>query len=189
METFYFNWYNRFPYVHGNSTTETLSGLFPPIMEEIFTKVCGVCRRYGTPNFRYFVSRTGEDPAKQSEYELKRDISEFVDVSYPIYSQPGRTFADSSEFVLLVKSSGCSLIVRDTYDPDQKLTLIIEGILQVWPFLVISYIIASTFGALTWLLVSICLIWSKIFSFCHPHTFVIISSYFSLVLSSHFFSL
>ena len=61
--------------------------LFPLIIEEALTKVCGVCRRYGTPNFYYYLSKTGEDPHKQSEYELRRDISEHVDVSFPIYSQ------------------------------------------------------------------------------------------------------
>ena len=107
-----------------------------------------------TPHFYYYVSKTGEDPVKRNEYELKRDISEFVDVSFPIYSQTGRSFADSSEFVMLVKSSGCSLIVRDTFDPNKKLTVLIEGVLQIWPILIVSYFIATTFGMLTWLVVS-----------------------------------
>ena len=136
-------------------TENNLLGLFPPIIEEIFKKVCGRCRRYRTPKFHYYVSKTGENPAKQNEYELKRDISESVDVSYPIYSTPGRTFADSSKFVMLIKSSGCSLIVRNTTDPNKKLNSVIEGVLQIWPVLVVSYFIAMTFGVLAWLIVSL----------------------------------
>ena len=125
------------------------------MMEEIFAAVCGTCKRYKTPKFRYFNSRMGGNPVKRSEYELKRDITKYVDVSFPVYSQEGRMFADGSLFLMIVKSSGCSLVVRDETNAQGDLYAMIEGILKIWPFLVISYMIAATFGTLAWFIVSV----------------------------------
>ena len=124
------------------------------MVEQILTEVCGTCKDWNAPKFYYDVSKTGENPVKQSEHELKRDISRNVDISFPVYGQDGRSFVDNSLFFLIVPSSGCSLIVRSGKDPVVELEAMIIGILQVWPFLLITYIIASVFGSVAWLIVS-----------------------------------
>ena len=105
---FYRDFFLRFALLVRLSCSREKLTLFPFLTEEALTKVCGVCRRYGTPNFYYYQSKTGEDPHKQSEYELRRDISEHVDVSFPIYSQVRFLY-------VLPLSSG----IPTTFFPDQ----------------------------------------------------------------------
>ena len=58
-------------------------------------------------------------------------------------------------FVPLLKSTGCSLIVRNEVDEVGDLNKMVAGIMAVWPLLVISYAMATMAGTLVWLLVSI----------------------------------
>ena len=88
-ENIYFNWYEKPPYVTYNETTGQMSGLFPPIMEEIYTEVCGTCKgRTKGPTFQYFISKTGDKPTKQNEPELKRSAHfslNFLQVHYLLF--------------------------------------------------------------------------------------------------------
>ena len=63
----------------------------------------------------FFIHDLGAQPRKANEMELKLAISKDVDVSFPMYSQVGRKFLDNSIFLLVVPSSGCSMIVRGRY--------------------------------------------------------------------------
>lgn len=148
------NWYLKKPYILKNSTTGELGGFLTPIVLDMVQQICGSCAGYDEVDFTFTESRDGRDPEKRNEYELKRDISKDVDISFPVYSREGIKFLDRSVFLLMIQS-GISFIVRDTYDPSSELTAMILGVMNVWPLLLICYLIAAVSGIVIWVVVSL----------------------------------
>lgn len=147
------NWYLKEPYIKLNDSTGEIEGFLTPIVKDIVAKVCGSCKRYKNVEFVFTESRDGFNPRKRNEYQLKRDISKYVDISFPIYSKEGIKFLDRSVFLLMIQS-GISFIVRDTYDPSSELSVMILGVMNVWPLLLICYLIAAVAGSVLWIIVS-----------------------------------
>ena len=119
-------------------------------------EACGSCKPYQKSILHFYVSQTGENTKKFSEFDLKLAISTAVDLNFPIYGQSSReVIAPDSLFVQLVPSPGCSVIVRDETKLASMIDKMILGVLNVWPLLLVSYLIATIFGQLVWFFVSI----------------------------------
>ena len=120
----------------------------------MMVKACGGCKMYEMSKLNYFVSKTGAPSQKRFEYELRKSISEDVDVSFPIYAKIVPSSPSSGKvFLPLLRSAGCSVIIRDEKDEAADLAKMIFGMLKIWPLLLISYAIATIAGTLVWLLV------------------------------------
>ena len=118
-------------------------------------EACGSCKPYKKSILHFYVSQTGENTKKFSEFDLKRAITAEVDLHFPIYGQSSReVIAPDSLFVQLVPSPGCSVIVRDEAKLAGMVDKMILGVLNVWPLLLVCYLIATVFGQLVWFFVS-----------------------------------
>lgn len=117
-------------------------------------EACGICAGYEHPTLQFFASKTGLLTRKKNERELRNHISPDVDISFPIYETEGKRMSGNSRFVKFIPSPGCVIIVRDENNDRKQLYAAINGVLNIWPFLLISYLIASISGLVVWLLVS-----------------------------------
>ena len=119
-------------------------------------EACGSCKPYEKSILHFYVSKTGENTKKDTEFDLKRAISAEADLHFPIYGQSSReVIAPDSFFTQLVPSPGCAVIVRDEAKLAGMVDKMILSILKVWPLLLVSYCIATLFGQLVWFFVSI----------------------------------
>lgn len=167
MVTFYFNlgtckcpkylftqWYERPPFV--KLANDTLTGLFPDLIRELVIAACGKCKDYPESILNYNSTRSGGHPNRKTERSLKESISNDVDVSFPYF---GRTdfieVVPNSSFVSIIPSPGGAFIIRDERNVRETVMKIVLSILKVWPFLLISYSIATIFGFLIWYIVSV----------------------------------
>ena len=156
MENLYANWFVNPPYTNFSSE-ERLGGLFTSMIKEMTIEACGSCKPYGKSKLHFYISKTGENPQKESQYLLKKSITEDIDLHFPIYGQAAREIiTPGSLFIQLVPSPGCSVIVRDESKIGSgKIPQMISGMLAVWPLLLVSYSMATLFGQSIWFFVSI----------------------------------
>ena len=113
---------------------------------------CGFCKSYSNKISKVYFERSkfGDNPVKDSEFDLKSSINNNVDLSFPIYERNGREIAVNSTFILLLHSPGIAAVVRNENKVDVIVAKVVLNVFSIWPFLLISYLIASLFGMLIW---------------------------------------
>lgn len=117
----------------------------------MLVQACQRCKYYKSSIVFYNLSKSGESPNKKNELNLKKGISEIVDVSFPYYGR--KTVIEvmpKSSFVPIISSSGCALIVREKVNTEEVVRKIVRRIIDIWPMLIISYCIATLFGIMIW---------------------------------------
>lgn len=117
----------------------------------MMVQACQHCKHYKSSVIFYNLSKSGESPNKKNELNLKKGISEIVDVSFPYYGRKSVIeVMPKSSFIPIISSSGCALIVRDEVNIEEIVQKIVWGIIDIWPMLIISYCIATLFGMMIW---------------------------------------
>ena len=159
-EFLYANLYIKSPFTSIDGDLNP-SGFFVKLLQEMVIQSCGSCQDYPNSQLYFTQSKSGDDPVKSSEFELKNSINDDVDLSFPIYGVEGHEVAPDSTFSLLVKSPGMLMVVRDENKINDVIKKMILGVFNVWPLLLVSYAIASLFGILIWFTVRLFLVLGK----------------------------
>ena len=149
----YMNWYESRPYVSKN-INGTVGGIFKEITDEMIKASCGACNKI-LPRINYYVSRTGENPEKRSELNLKNTIQNGYHISFPIFGRAEiRNFMDGHIFLELVRTPGSAMIVNGAIDYTAKTINAFKSIVIVWPMVLIIILISIIFGIFLWTFVS-----------------------------------
>lgn len=126
------------------------------MIEEILVEACGSCKAYKESKLNLYESRTGASPRKLSEKSLKKYVSGFVDVSFPVYGASSRPMmVPESMFQLVVKSPGCAIIGKKDETGPTVIINIISSMLGVWPLFLVTSLLMTIFGMLIWFLVGV----------------------------------
>ncbi|XP_065669648.1 uncharacterized protein LOC101238067 isoform X4 [Hydra vulgaris] len=129
-----------------------VTGNFVNFLQDMVVQSCGTCNGYSSKLSKLYFDRTkfGGNPVKNSEFDLKLSISNDIDISFPIYGRNGYEVATNTSFMLLIQSPGIAAVQRDEHNADVMLAKMISKVLNVWSFLLISYVLGLLFGIFFW---------------------------------------
>ena len=116
---------------------------------------CQNCLEHGTSEVDYFHDGLGNNPEKDSDIDVKRNLTLETDYSFPVYGYNGQaTYSKYYGFASIVDIVGT---VFFTLKPDYSVTqgkVLLASVMSIVPFLAIAVIFAYIAGVIMWALVS-----------------------------------
>ena len=126
---------------------------------------CQTCLEHGTSEIDYFRDGQGNPSIKTSDINVKSNLTLATDLSFPIYGFDGQEwYSKYYGYVPIVPIVGTVFFGKK---PDYSLTqgkALLQSVLPVIPFLVITVLFAYTAGVIIWALVSTLI--TSIFASC-----------------------
>ena len=149
----YTNWWVHPPYLNKTNFGEPM-GIFPPIVKSMATWACGDCvNGHGKTVINFSSDRKSNKAEKSNNFEVLRDIDEEV-LSFPLYGgQYVSTYLGIYTYIPLVISPGVAFITVDDNPADIPL-YILKAVLDCFPFVVLTVMMAYLAGIIVWNLVS-----------------------------------
>lgn len=133
-----------------------LDGIFPTIIRDMITSVCGFCPDANQNTTTVDLTSNGKyDYASKSTLErVVEDIDDFTQLSFPLSASVKATDSIDMVYVPILKYPGALFIIRK-YDIHEHVIHVVVQILQIWPLFVINFMLILFVGAAIWLLVSL----------------------------------
>ena len=129
-------------------------GIFPEFLETMVRSVCGNCSSYKDLTSYYDRTKSGKNPVKESEMQLKGNVNDDVHFYFPISGLKATTvFQSVYQFVQIVESPGSAFIVVDQ-SKKPKTKQMINSLFAVWPLMIMILLLMTLAGILIWLTVS-----------------------------------
>ncbi|XP_057304472.1 uncharacterized protein LOC130641614 [Hydractinia symbiolongicarpus] len=141
-QTMKVNWWNIPPYAYKKKPVDIkVTGIFKTIVEKLVRDCCGSC-----VEFDY-----NTEAASNSEI-LKSQIGENQSVlAFPIYGSMTNVKFQNQPYFPVVESPGV-IYIQGTADSSNAATAVMEAVLQGWPVLVLTLIMAALSGIVMWAL-------------------------------------
>ena len=116
--------------------------------------VCGNCTAYQETPLFFDRSKSGKNPKRTSEIDLKTKISDDVHFHLTITGRKEITvFQKQYQFVQIVESPGSAFIVVDQTKLSQT-SAMFASILGTWPVFLMAMLMANVAGMFIWVFVS-----------------------------------
>lgn len=116
---------------------------------------CQNCSEHGTTDINYFRDGEGRRSEKESDIDVKRNITLATDYSFPVYGFFGQTiYAKYYGYSAIVEVVGTVFFALKPASSFQGNALM-ASILSTMPFLAIAVIFSYIAGLIMWVLVGI----------------------------------
>lgn len=133
-------WWQIPPYIRRSLPTEKPEGIFPKIVEKLVKECCGAC-----------VELKYKTPVNNSE-DLKEELTKNdTHLSFPIYGKMTVTKYQNLPYFPLIESPGV-IYLQKMQDPANAAEAVMTAVLQGWPVLVLTLIMAALSGIVMWAL-------------------------------------
>ncbi|KAK3728134.1 hypothetical protein QZH41_019448, partial [Actinostola sp. cb2023] len=158
-KTLYANWREYMPYVNRSNTTGAPEGILPQVITEMTGECCQDCVAHNISFVDYFTNPDGSSAIKYSEDDLKTNISEEIDFTFPMYgTMDQKTYPGGFGYRALIESPGIVFVVNIDQDfkgvnPDSPSKATINSIVQCLLYILVTLAIAYFAGFIMWLLV------------------------------------
>ena len=116
---------------------------------------CQNCLEHGTTNIDYFHDGEGKHSEKESDIDVKRNLSLKTDYSFPVYGFYGQViYAKYYGYAAIVDVVGT---VFFALKPDSSVqgAALFTSVLSIMPFLAFTVVFAHIAGVIIWVLVSL----------------------------------
>ncbi|XP_065070746.1 uncharacterized protein LOC135695552 [Rhopilema esculentum] len=144
------NSYDYAPYSRYVKSGDQYGGIFFIILDKMIKDCCGSCSRgHGSSDI---IWEKPADLKKKSMSKMKEqlEIGSF-DLSFPIEgSKTSEYYSSSHLFIPIVDSPGYALLVKS--NNDGQASVIFDSILNGWPILVLTVVMAVLAGMIMWML-------------------------------------
>eukprot|EP00794_Sanderia_malayensis_P017659 gene17659-19417_t len=134
------SWWKVPPYIDRKSKNAIPTGIFPTIVKSLVHECCGNC-----------VELDYKTPVNNSE-DLKNELSKNdTYLSFPIYGLMTETKYKNLPYFPLIESPGV-IYLEKKEDPANAAKAVMSAVLQGWPVLVLTLIMAALSGIVMWAL-------------------------------------
>lgn len=134
------SWWKIPPYIDRKLPTSTPVGIFPTIVKTLVQECCGKC-----------VELDYKTPVNNSE-DLKEELNKNdTFLSFPIYGLMTETKYKNLPYFPLIESPGL-IYLEKKEDPANAAQAVMSAVLQGWPVLVLTLIMAALSGIVMWAL-------------------------------------
>ena len=117
--------------------------------------ICGNCSLYKDSVLYYDRTKSGKNPKKEFEAEMKQTVDTDVHLYFPVSGLKEVTvFQSIHQFIQIVESPGSAFIVVDQ-SKKPKTTQMINQLLATWPLTVMIVLLMVLTGVVIWVAVSI----------------------------------
>lgn len=126
------------------------------MIKEMTHECCQTCRAHNESVVEFNTSRDGTPAHKRNEDELKTNISDDVDFSFPLYgTKEQKTYTGGFGYRALVETPGIVYVVNiDTGEDEGPHMTIIRSLVGCLPYMLLTVLLAYLAGFVLWLLVS-----------------------------------
>lgn len=137
-----------------NEKEKKLEGIFSSIVTDMVYAACGICPPHGNTIIEITENGKGLRSAKKNVLEVLADVDEVPQISFPIYGNKYITkYLAEYAYINLVESPGVAFIAT-TRPPGTAALNMINAVLGILPFVVLSACTAFISGFIIWILVS-----------------------------------
>ena len=148
----YTNFAASAPYMY-REKSGAMKGLFVAMLENATSYACGSCKRR-PPSVLDFKHNGKNGWAEKSSLDkMKKDIDDYVHVSFPVF---GSTVLDTYygyPFVAAVTHPGVIyFIIKDTLR--KQIKVLVKNVLDTWPIFLINVLFIMLSGFIIWSIVS-----------------------------------
>ena len=149
----YVSWHPVNPYAFEKNGK--VVGIFPEFLNAMLMQICGKCSAYKNIPLYFDRTKGGRNPIRASESELKDKISDDVHIHLTVTGRKELTvFQGQYQFVQILESPGSAFIVVDQTKLS-KTRVIFKSLLNTWPVVLISLLMACVAGMFIWVFVSV----------------------------------
>lgn len=142
-----------------SNITRAPGGILPQVIKEMTRECCQQCsHNYSVVDF--FTNADGTSAIKVSEDELKSNLSENIDFTFPIYGHMDQDkYHGGFGYSALIESPGIVLVVNTDFQFDYEnlegpSRTTINSILRTLVYIAVTLAIAYLAGFVMWILVS-----------------------------------
>jgi len=140
--------YSRFISRYGSNGAAVYSGIFFVTLTKMMTQCCGNCSGGHGPSS---IKWEDEPVLKTKSMSLMKNNVGKYDLSFPIEgSKTSEYYSSTHLFVPVVDSPGYALLIK--YDSSAQANVIFNSILNGWPILILTIVMAVLAGMIMWLL-------------------------------------
>ena len=149
----YTNFAASAPYIYRDSKGN-INGLFASILSNLTQYTCGTCKRSPESQLDYKNNGKNGWAEKQSLREMKKDIDNYVDISFPVFGSNELTTYYGFSFVPVFSHPGVVyFIIKDSIQ--DQIANMMRGVLETWPIFAVNVVLLTLAGYIIWALVSI----------------------------------
>ena len=151
------NYYAVKPYNYYSEDGKLLIGVFPQIIDDMISYVCGKCQRSsGFVDTRLDKFHNGRNALamKSNAERAVREIDEYTDLSFPIIAQTTLDMFTGYPFIPLINHPGVVVIAKDK-SIDEIVADKLMLIFAIWPLMLINVLFMVLAGFIVWVGVSI----------------------------------
>jgi len=137
-----------------DSTSDNVTGIFPPILRLVVRSCCGECAAFGHTEIDFRTAGDNVSAMKKTQIQVKEAIDDKTELSFPVYGRMDQTdYSNEYGFAPLVQSAGVAFIVAGD-EPDAAAKMVVKAVFDLWPLIITVFISAFFAGIIMWLLVS-----------------------------------
>jgi len=137
-----------------DSTSDNVTGIFPPILRLVVRSCCGECAAFGYTEIDFRNAGDNVSAIKKTQMQVKEAIDDKTELSFPVYGRMGQTdYSNEYGFAPLVQSAGVAFIVAGD-EPGAAAKMVVKAVFDLWPLIISVFISAFFTGIVMWLLVS-----------------------------------
>jgi len=160
-QTLYANWREYEPYVNVSNTTGAPGGILPQVIKDMTLECCQKCVAHNYSFVEFFNNADGTSAIKLSEDELKSNITENIDFTFPIFGGVDQVkYPGGFGYRALIESPGILLVVNTDFqfeyeNPNGPSRATINSILSTLVYILVTLATAYIAGFVMWILVSV----------------------------------
>ncbi|XP_048580690.1 phosphatidylinositol phosphatase PTPRQ [Nematostella vectensis] len=146
------NWWVIPPYLVTAPGDSEPDGIFGPLVQQMFSEVCGLCMNGHNETFlRFNTSGSGRIAKKKSQLAVIREIDDITDISFPISGRKDDTrYMDKYAYLPLVESPGIVFIVTRGNAGTEKTNTLSASLVACWPVVALFVFMSYIVGAVLW---------------------------------------